>query len=107
MTIDDDDGNNDNEEIVEPIVEMEFDSLDALRLFFKRYAFDMGFGWKVRTSKKDKNGDVYYVVIVCSREGTPTSKGPSLGRTFPTQKANCQAKINALKNEDGKWVIKK
>ncbi|KAL4380245.1 hypothetical protein AHAS_Ahas04G0014200 [Arachis hypogaea] len=94
----DDDGH------LEPVPRMEFDSLEAVQTFYKRYARLIGFGWKIRTSKKGFDGRPNYVVLACTRGDRRLS---SISTTLPTQFTKCSAKINVKKGKDGKWMIRK
>ncbi|MDV3145749.1 MAG: hypothetical protein Q8736_02615, partial [Sweet potato little leaf phytoplasma] len=73
----------------EPKSEMCFSSLEELKSFYSEYAVRVGFGWKVRTSKKNDDGLVYYTIIACSREGSHVSSIPSTLKTLPTKAKGC------------------
>ena len=47
---------NGNFETVEPIVGMIFHSEKDIKLFYKKYSNHMGFGWKIKNSKRENDG---------------------------------------------------
>ena len=54
----------------EPASGMSFPSKEAVKSFYRQYASRMGFGSKVRNSKKGRDGKLHYFMLTCSREGT-------------------------------------
>ena len=95
-----------NTEIVEPNVGMIFHSTEEIKAFYQKYANVMGFGWKIRNSKKGDDGELNYLMLACTREGSRVSKIPATLKTLPTQVAKCRAKITASKASDDLWSIK-
>ncbi|KAK7255914.1 hypothetical protein RIF29_29342 [Crotalaria pallida] len=84
-----------------------FSSLEELKSFYSEYASRVGFGWKIRTSRKSEDGIVYYMIIACSREGSHVSSIPSTLKTVPTKAKGCPTKITTKLEEDGLWYLKK
>ncbi|WJX50861.1 hypothetical protein P8452_37109 [Trifolium repens] len=90
----------------EPVTGMSFPSIDEVKLFYKKYASIKGFGWKTRTSKKGKNGEINYIMLSCTREGHRVSEILCTLKTLPTKVKNCPAKITTKLEKDGLWYIK-
>ena len=74
-----------NTEIVEPSVGMRFYSTEEIKSFYQKYANVMGFGWKIRNSKKGDDGELNYLMLACTREGSRLSKVPATLKTLPTR----------------------
>ena len=49
----------------------------------------MGFGTRIRSSKKGKDNEIMYFMLVCYREGKYVSPLPSELKTLPTQTNEC------------------
>jgi hypothetical protein len=77
----------------EPKIDMCFSSLDEVKSFYKEYAFRKGFEWKIRTSRKGRDGEVCYLILACTREGSQVTKSLCTLKTRPTMGKNCPAKI--------------
>ncbi|XP_052722996.1 protein FAR1-RELATED SEQUENCE 5 isoform X1 [Vigna angularis] len=113
-TMDGDQGNDYNDNVdepneslmeIDPIVHMCFDSMVEAKTFYTNYAIRRGFAVRTRTSKKDKDNNVYYLRIVCSREGKYVSSVKPVVKTLPSQINQCPAGITIAKKED-KWFIR-
>ncbi|KAK2401615.1 hypothetical protein QL285_051209 [Trifolium repens] len=91
----------------EPAVEMCFSSADDVKSFYQEYALRKGFGWKIRSSKKGKDGELCYMILACSREGSTVSKVPCTLKTLPTKVNKCPARICIKMEEDSLWYIKR
>ena len=58
-----------------PYVRMQFDSLDNVETFYKEFAKQEGFGFRIRTSKKASRSDnVTNHIYVCCSEGQHKTK---------------------------------
>ncbi|XP_052732392.1 protein FAR1-RELATED SEQUENCE 5-like [Vigna angularis] len=90
---------------MDPTVHMCFDSMAEAKTFYTNYAIRRGFAVRTRTSKKDKDNNVYYLRIVCSREGKYVSSVKPVVKTLPSQINQCPAGITIAKKED-KWFIR-
>eukprot|EP00262_Sarcandra_glabra_P015449 TRINITY_DN4756_c0_g4_i1.p1 TRINITY_DN4756_c0_g4~~TRINITY_DN4756_c0_g4_i1.p1 ORF type:complete len:723 (+),score=72.87 TRINITY_DN4756_c0_g4_i1:130-2298(+) len=101
-----DEGDN---EIREPYEGMEFDSEEAVKIFYNEYARHMGFGTRVGhsyRSKKDRN--FISRKIVCVKAGFRDQKEASEGKTKrprASSRVGCEAMILVRKQESGKWVL--
>ncbi|XP_017415424.1 protein FAR-RED IMPAIRED RESPONSE 1-like [Vigna angularis] len=73
--------------------------------FYTNYAIRCGFVVRTRTSKKDKNNNVYYLRLVCSREGKYVSSIKPEVKTLPSQTKQCSAGITIARKDD-KWFIR-
>jgi len=78
----------------EPSSGMFFSSVEEMKSFYKRYASNKGFEWKIRTSKKGEDGKLKYFMLSCSREGHRVSGVPCTLKTLPTKVKSCPAKMN-------------
>lgn len=58
---------NDDQEKWEPATGMCFSSIEDVKSFYREYALRKGFGWKTRTSRKGEDGQISYLMLVCSR----------------------------------------
>ena len=83
---------NDNNVDLVPRVHICFETLDAVKKFYRDFAIRTGFGIRIRSSKKGKDNELKHVKLVCSCEGNYVSTirpvGISIGK------------------KDGKWHIK-
>jgi hypothetical protein len=99
------DNSNDDEARWKPETGMCFSCIDDVKTFYGEYALKKGFRWKIRTSRKGDNGEICYVILACSREGSRLSK--SSLKTLPSKEKNCPAKICIKLEDDGLWYIKR
>ncbi|KAJ3692024.1 hypothetical protein LUZ60_012374 [Juncus effusus] len=94
-----------NDDLVkEPKVGMFFETLDEAFLFYAIYAKKKGFGTAKRTSKK-RNGLVRNFTFHCCKGGKPKSKAKNPKRPRQQTKTNCPARVNLVRDLDGKWEI--
>ncbi|XP_014498618.1 protein FAR-RED IMPAIRED RESPONSE 1-like [Vigna radiata var. radiata] len=89
-----------------PSLDMCFDTMEEAKTFYSDYGKRSGFGVRTRTSKKDKNNEVYYLRLVCSREGKYVSSIRPEVKTLPTQYNQCPAGIT-ISRKDEKWFVRK
>lgn len=87
----------DEDEIAEPYVGMEFDSDDVAKTFYDEYSARVGFSSKVAQRARVKSpGSTFYREFVCGREGSKRRSSDS-----------CDAMLRIeLKGQD-KWVVTK
>jgi hypothetical protein len=90
-----------------PEMDMCFSSMDDAKSFYAEYALRKGFGWRIRSSKKGPDGEICYIILACSREGSNVSKVPPTLKTLPTRVNHCPAKICIKMEKDGLWYFKK
>ncbi|WVZ04499.1 hypothetical protein V8G54_025305 [Vigna mungo] len=88
-----------------PTLNMCFDTMEQAKKCYSDYGKRCGFGVRTRTSKKDKNNDVYYLRLVCSREGKYVSNVRPEVKTLPSQTNECPAGIKIARKDD-KWVVR-
>ncbi|WVZ18072.1 hypothetical protein V8G54_005394, partial [Vigna mungo] len=88
-----------------PTVNMCFDSMEDAKKYYSDYGKRIGFGVRTRTSKKDNNNELYYLRLVCSREGRYVSNIRPEVKTIPSQTKQCPAGITFAKKDD-KWVVR-
>ncbi|XP_004514173.1 protein FAR-RED IMPAIRED RESPONSE 1-like [Cicer arietinum] len=91
----------------EPTTWMCFSCLEEVKSFYEEYASRKGFGWKIRYSRKGQDGELCYLILACSREGSKVSKISCTLKTLPTKVNNCPAKIVIKLDKDGLWYITK
>jgi len=94
----------DNPDCSVPAVGMSFDSAEVVITFYIEYGIKMGFGTSIKSSKKGKDNEIRYFMLVCSREGKYISHLPSELKTIPTQTNECPTRISVTK-KDSKWYI--
>ncbi|KAL9378930.1 hypothetical protein Peur_027412 [Populus x canadensis] len=85
-----------------------FRSLQALVPHLKSYAKAVGFQWRTRTSRKDKNkGGICTVSMVCSKEGANKSRGKKNKLRRPSLREGCNVSVTSSLKKDGWWKINK
>ena len=94
---------NDVSEIV-LIVGMSFDNAYAVKNFYREYAIRKGFRIRTRSSKRGKDKELRYFLLVCARAGKYMSSILTEVNTFPTQKHEYPARIT-IDIKDNKWYI--
>ncbi|PNX68822.1 hypothetical protein L195_g056378 [Trifolium pratense] len=90
----------------EPGTDMCFSSVDDVKSFYEEYALRKRFGWKIRTSIKGQDGELFYLVLACSREGYKVSNLPCTLKTLPTKVKQCPARICIKMENVGLWYVK-
>ncbi|KAL4287852.1 protein FAR1-RELATED SEQUENCE 5-like [Arachis ipaensis] len=89
-----------------PVVSIEFESLDAVIKFYNTYARRVGFDRRNRSSKKNTDGVVYYVMLVCNQEGRAKSKVDETRKTYPKGPTGCKARMIASSDVGGSWIVR-
>ncbi|XP_014521844.1 protein FAR1-RELATED SEQUENCE 5-like [Vigna radiata var. radiata] len=89
----------------EPTLHMCFDTMEEAKQIYINYAIRCGFAVRTRTSKKDKENNVYYLRLVCSREGKYVSSIKPEVKTLPSQTNQCPTGIT-IARKDNKWFIR-
>ncbi|XP_004509897.2 protein FAR1-RELATED SEQUENCE 4-like [Cicer arietinum] len=84
-----------------------FSCLDEVKSFYEEYASRKGFGWKIRSSRKWQDGELCYLILSCSIEGSKVSKNLCTLKTLPTKVNSCPVKIVIKLDKDGLWYITK
>ncbi|KAI3880775.1 hypothetical protein MKX03_034676 [Papaver bracteatum] len=98
------DGRNRKSDIVVPKVGMEFDEVEEVYEFYRKYAAGTGFGCKTRSSKKD-DGILRHVTYTCVRNGKHKTTSTTPFELDPTGKCECKAKLSAILGVNLKWRI--
>ncbi|XP_059456885.1 protein FAR-RED IMPAIRED RESPONSE 1-like isoform X1 [Corylus avellana] len=103
------DDKNDNDiqfdqNVKEPKNGMRFSSEQELFLYYERYAQRAGFGVIRKGSKNKPCGSVKYLTLACAHYGKTKAKASNIGKSNPTKKTGCKAKINA-RLVDGAWFL--
>ena len=93
--------------VIEPRVEMEFDSLQQVIEFYKNYAYSKGFATMIRSLRKNKGfTETSYINLKCNREGRYSSLIDDASKKKATIKHSCEAGIKASMDiTDRKWRI--
>jgi len=73
---------------------MSFNNVDVVKTFYKEYAIRKGFGIRKRSSKRGKDKELRYFMLVCAKARKYTSFIPTEVNTLPTQKHECPACID-------------
>ncbi|RYQ90716.1 hypothetical protein Ahy_B09g096740 [Arachis hypogaea] len=89
-----------------PVIDMKFECMDAVIQFYNTYVRKVGFDWMNRCSKKNVDGVVYYVILVCNREGRAESKVDETRKTYPKGPTRCKAKMIASSDVGDSWIVR-
>ncbi|KAL6562536.1 hypothetical protein OROGR_003543 [Orobanche gracilis] len=85
---------------------MSFDSIEALMDYYKGYGTQVGFTICKRSSSTgDYDNVTRYVTLACTRSGKSKRSSKNILRPKPISKTDCQAKVNAVLHEEGKWLV--
>ncbi|CAL5202796.1 unnamed protein product [Lathyrus oleraceus] len=98
-------GGDDDDSLWVPTIGMCFSCLEKVKTYYQEYALKKGFGWRIRSSKKGDDGEVNYLILSCSREGSNISKNLCTLKTLPSRAKNCSAKICIKLKQDSLWYI--
>lgn len=92
---------------VEPIpkVGMMFDTEEEVCDYFRRYAYQQGFGVRKVSTKSDTDRQARYYSLGCSRGGKNLSTAKNYFTSRPSIKTDCKAKINVIVGSDGGCTI--
>ncbi|XP_058071649.1 protein FAR1-RELATED SEQUENCE 5-like [Magnolia sinica] len=98
--------------IVEPYEGMEFESEEAARIFYNKYAMSIGFGSRIsRNRRSRKDGETIARNFVCCKEGYRLRKDEDndgrIRRHRAVTREGCGAMITVKKTNLGKWVVSK
>lgn len=93
---------NESDSFPVPQAGMLFSSEDEVRSFYARYANQLGFRIKTRTSKRTRDGRVKYLILQCSGEGAKRGK-KGIRNAYTTASGNqkCEARINVSSRQGG------
>ena len=89
-------GENVEDKVEEPTVDMIFGCIDELLGYYRRYGNQMGFCVSKRSTKKDIDGVQKYITLVCSRYGTSKCTSKNALKPYPITKTNCEARVMAV-----------
>jgi hypothetical protein len=102
-----DKGDNDvqcNNKEVDPKVGMKFSSEKELKLYYRWYAQQFGFGVSSRSSKNNPDGSHKYVTLVCACYGKKQTDAINIEKPNLTTKTGCKGKVNVV-YKDGAWCL--
>ncbi|KAF8404514.1 hypothetical protein HHK36_009399 [Tetracentron sinense] len=96
----------------EPMVGMEFDSIDAVKEFYNEYAKSEGFSIRMNRSSYSKDRRLIGRDFVCSREGKSREKikekaNQDKMKEVDGSRGGCQAILVIKEKEAGRWYISK
>lgn len=101
----------DGEIILEPYEGMEFESEDAAKIFYDKYARQVGFVMRVMSCRRsEKDGRILARRFGCNKEGYCVSirgKFGAVRKPRPSTREGCKAMIHVKYDKSGKWVITK
>jgi len=100
-----DNAHNLNEDDIVPKVHMCFDTLEAVKVFYKNYAINIGFGVRIKSSLRGADNEINYIKLVCFREGNYVSIIPLKLKIVPSQKKAMQSRYNCW--EEGRKMVHK
>ncbi|XP_052172312.1 protein FAR1-RELATED SEQUENCE 5-like [Diospyros lotus] len=92
-------------EIIVPQVGMKFKDANEIFEFYKKYAYNVGFPVRKRTSRKGEDGVVKYVTFSCCREGQRSRSKSTNSMPQPTIQIGCKARLTASVDGIGTWRI--
>ena len=103
---------NENLENSEPFVVMEFESDEAVKVFYIAYASRIGFSVRISKSRRSRNDkSIIMRRFVCSKEGFRNKKqNYNTGkrkRSRATVREGCHAMIEVTQKYCGWWVVVK
>ncbi|XP_044465618.1 protein FAR1-RELATED SEQUENCE 5-like isoform X2 [Mangifera indica] len=97
--------------IVEPCEGMEFESEDAAKIFYDKYARKVGFVMRVMSCRRsERDGRILARRLGCNKEGYCVSIRGKFGhvrKPRPSTREGCKAMIHVKFDKSGKWVITK
>ena len=94
--------------MVDPYIDMEFESLESAKTFYYSYAIRAGFEVRVRQSRKSQDESLKMLKLVCSRHryhsgrennGDDTKRDPS--------RDGCSALFEIIRKDKGIWRVSK
>jgi hypothetical protein len=85
-------------------VGMKFSSEKELKLYYRRYAQQLGFGVSSRSSKSNPDGSRKYVTLACAHYGKKQTDTINIEKPNSTTKTGCKARVNAV-HKDGVWCL--
>ncbi|XP_044397311.1 protein FAR1-RELATED SEQUENCE 7 isoform X3 [Triticum aestivum] len=94
--------------MVDPYIDMEFESLESAKTFYYSYAIRAGFEVRVRQSRKSQDESLKMLKLVCSRHryhsgrennGDDTKRHPS--------RDGCNALFEIIRKDKGVWRVSK
>ncbi|XP_014506573.1 protein FAR1-RELATED SEQUENCE 5-like [Vigna radiata var. radiata] len=88
-----------------PKIHMWFDTIEEVKSFYTNYVVRCGFGVRIRTSRRNKNNELNFMKLVCSREGKYLSPIAREWKAQPSQKTQCPAGITVVMKE-GRWQVR-
>ncbi|KGN59476.2 hypothetical protein Csa_001154 [Cucumis sativus] len=101
----------DGDIILEPYEGMEFESEDAAKIFYDKYARQLGFVMRVMSCRRsEKDGRILARRLGCNKEGHCVSirgKFGAVRKPRPSTREGCKAMIHVKYDKSGKWVITK
>ncbi|XXG68485.1 hypothetical protein AAC387_Pa06g1563 [Persea americana] len=98
--------------VQEPYEGMEFESEEAARIYYNKYAMSFGFGSRIsRNRRSRKDGETIARNFVCCKEGYRLRKGKDnegrIRRNRAITREGCGAMITVKKTNLGKWAVSK
>ena len=99
------DNNDELDQPIEPEVGMEFDGIEELYEFYRKYAKICGFPIRKKSAKKNVDGIVKSVTMACSRGGKHGNTSQNPLRPQASYRIRCNAYLIARLNLYEKWQI--
>lgn len=93
---------------MEPYVGMEFESEEAVKVFYDAYATHLGFIMRVDAFRRSmRDGKVVWRRLVCNKEGFRKLRPRRSENRKPraVTREGCKAMIVVKKEKSGKWVV--
>ncbi|GFS30924.1 hypothetical protein Acr_00g0014800 [Actinidia rufa] len=96
---------NEEDEVDDPKVGMEFISLDEIYGFYSRYARKHSFSVFKRNVKRGPNGEFKYLTLSCTHGGKSKVNTKNPAKMRPQTKIECKAGLNAVCGSNGTWKL--
>ncbi|CAK7340622.1 unnamed protein product [Dovyalis caffra] len=85
-----------------------FCSLQEMNEYLQSYAKAIGFQWRTRSSRKDKNNsEIRAVRMVCNKEGVHRPRGNSSNYFRASRREGCAVAVSSTLQNHGQWKINK
>ncbi|XP_042968671.1 protein FAR1-RELATED SEQUENCE 1-like [Carya illinoinensis] len=88
-----------------PKSKTEFNSLEDLMSYYKKFGKKSGFGVMTKRSERGEDGTIRYVTLAYTCGGKAQNRILNVVNPHPIGKTECKAKINVLKTADGKFRL--
>ncbi|KAM0873841.1 hypothetical protein ACQ4PT_037811 [Festuca glaucescens] len=101
-----------SDSVVDPYIDMEFESLESAKTFYYSYAIRVGFEVRVRQSRKSQDESLKMLKLVCSRHRYHSGReigGDDNKRVQSSDpcRDGCDAQFEIIRKEKAVWIVSK